>query len=175
MYTWCRLLCYMLLKKKKVLRGKSNIDLVLTLENFPLEIDNICADTKNKIFKRWGHVGSQAILEIILKMFPLAQNVHQSLVICHYWCSRLLVKMNWLKHGSSERQFPGGENAHPSIILSYFFFFFFWCQIVIKCFQSLLSVFHSVSVPKIYFLLCMLIDFLDLWSQGTSCQCAIHS
>lgn len=52
MYTWCRLLCYMLLKKKKVLRGKSNIDLVLTLENFPLEIDNICADTKNKIFKR---------------------------------------------------------------------------------------------------------------------------
>lgn len=152
-----------MLLKKKVLRGKSNIDLVLTLENFSLEVDNICADTKNKIFKRWGHVGSQAILGIILKMFPLAQNVHQSLVICHYWCSRLLVKMNWLKHGSSERQFPGGEEMHIQA-LSFLSFFFFWCQIVIKCFQSLLSVFHSVSVPKIYFLLCMLINFLGLWS-----------
>lgn len=82
---------------------------MFTLENFLLEIDNICADTKNKIFKRWGHVGSQAILEIISKMFPLAQNVHVSLVICHYWCSRLLVKVNWLKSGSTERQFPKGE------------------------------------------------------------------
>lgn len=101
------------------MRGKPNIDLVLSLENFPLEIDNICADTKNKIFKRWGHVGSQAIPEIILKMFPLAQNVHQSLVICHYWWSRLLVKVNWLKHGSSERQFPGGKctsKHYPSLL-----------------------------------------------------------
>lgn len=105
------------------MRGKSNIDLVLTLENFPLEIDNICADTKNKIFKRWGHVGSQAILEIILKMFPLAQNVHQSLVICHYWCSRLLVKVNWLKHGSSERQFPGGKMHIQALSFLTFFFF----------------------------------------------------
>ena len=157
------------------MRGKSNIDLVLTLENFPLEIDNICADTKNKIFKRWGHVGSQAILEIILKMFPLAQNVHQSLVICHYWCSRLLFKVNWLRHGSSERQFPGGKMHIQALSFTFFFFFFFWCQIVIKCFQSLISMFLLVSMPKIYFLLCMLIDSLDLWSQGTSWQCAIHS
>lgn len=58
--TYCyRVFYYMLFKKKKkkgreekVLRSKSNIDLVFTLENFLLEIDNICADTKNKIFKR---------------------------------------------------------------------------------------------------------------------------
>lgn len=158
-------------REEKVLRSKSNIDLVFTLENFLLEIDNICADTKNKIFKRWGHVGSQAILEIISKMFPLAQNVHVSLVICHYWCSRLLVKVNWLKSGSTERQFPKGEmhiQALPFLIFSP-------CFVVLKCFQSLISMFLSEPMyPEIYFLFCMLTASLGLSSQGISYQCVIH-
>ena len=133
---------------------------MFTLRNFPLEMDNICADTKNKIFKRWGHGGSQAILEIISKMFPLAQNVYQSLVLCHYWFSRLLVKVNWLKRGSTQRQFPGGEMHIQA--LSFFLTFFFSVLGSYKCFQNLISMFLSVSMyPEIYFLFCMLIDSLD--------------
>lgn len=134
------------IKKKEVLRSKSNTDLVFNFENFHLEINNICADTKNKIFKRWGHVGSQAILKIISKMFPLVQSVHQSLVICHCRCSRLLVKVNWLKTASTERQFPRGKCTSQH----YPFWLFFPCWVVIKCFQSLISMFLSNSVyPEI--------------------------
>lgn len=54
-------------------------------------------------------------------------------------------------------------NALPSIVLSYIFFFF----LVLKqeMFQSLISMFFSVSVyPEMYFLFCI-IDSLDLKCQ----------
>lgn len=45
-------------------------------------------------------------------------------------------------------------NAHPSIVLSDFFP---PCFVVLKCFQSLISMFLSESMyPEIYFLFCML-------------------
>lgn len=163
-YTRFRIFFY-ITKKTKVLRGNLNIDLVFILESFPLEIDSICADTKNKIFKRWGHVGSQAILEIISKMFLLAQNVHQNLVICHCWCSRLLVRVSWLKRGSPERQFPGGEMLIRALSFLTFFFFFSIGKLWHVSKASFLC-FSSVSMnPEMYFLFCTSIDFLDLWSR----------
>lgn len=171
-YTRFRIFFY-ITKKTKVLRGNLNIDLVFILESFPLEIDSICADTKNKIFKRWGHVGSQAILEIISKMFLLAQNVHQNLVICHCWCSRLLVRVSWLKRGSPERQFPGGEMLIRALSFLTFFFFQYWK--VMTCFQSLISMFlFSLYEPWNVFSI-LYVDWLSRFMKsGFFCQCAIH-